>query len=75
MYVFHLHYQSHLYKDLTFIQYAAVMGLSTDLSLMGNDLSNASPAFFIAYLVDEVPNSKFLSLSTKSQSNLTNTHS
>jgi len=51
------------------------MGLSTDLSLMGNDLSNASPAFFIAYLVDEVPNSKFLSLSTKSQSNLTNTHS
>jgi hypothetical protein len=62
MYVFHPHYQPQLHKDLTIIQYAAVMGLNTDLSLMGNDFSNASTAFFIAYLVAEVPNSRFLFL-------------
>jgi MFS family permease len=47
-------------EDLTFMQYAAVMGMNTDLTLTGNDFSNASTAFFIAYLVAEVPNSRFI---------------
>jgi hypothetical protein len=38
------------------IQYAAVMGINADLHLTGNDFSNASTAFFIAYLIAEVPN-------------------
>ena len=37
-------------------QYAAVMGLNRDLKLKGNDFTNAATAFFIAYLVAEVPN-------------------
>ena len=37
-------------------QYAAVMGLNKDLKLRGNDFTNAATAFFIAYLVAEVPN-------------------
>ena len=37
-------------------QYAAVMGLNKDLKLKGNDFTNAATAFFIAYLVAEVPN-------------------
>ena len=41
------------------MQYAAVMGLNKDLALTGNDFSNASTAFFIAYLIAEVPNSRF----------------
>jgi hypothetical protein len=40
------------------IQYAAVMGLNKDLKLVGNNFSNASTAFFIAYLISEVPNGK-----------------
>jgi hypothetical protein len=32
------------------------MGLTPDLKLAGNDFSNASTAFFIAYLIAEVPN-------------------
>lgn len=32
------------------------MGLPKDLKLKGNDFSNAATAFFIAYLVAEVPN-------------------
>lgn len=47
-------------EDLTFMQYAAVMGMNTDLTLTVNDFSNASTAFFIAYLVAEVPNSRFI---------------
>jgi len=31
------------------------MGLTTDLKLQGNDFSNASTFFFVAYLVAEVP--------------------
>jgi hypothetical protein len=38
------------------MQYAAVMGLNSDLKLTGNDFSNASTAFFIAHLIAEVPN-------------------
>lgn len=32
------------------------MGLSKDLKLVGNDFTNAATAFFIAYLIAEVPN-------------------
>lgn len=32
------------------------MGLNKDLTLKGNDFTNAATAFFIAYLVAEVPN-------------------
>ena len=39
-------------------QYAAVMGLNKDLKLKGNDFTNAATAFFIAYLISEVPNGK-----------------
>lgn len=39
-------------------QYAAVMGLNTDLKLNGNDFTNAATAFFIAYLIAEIPNGK-----------------
>lgn len=42
--------------QLRSIQYAAVMGINADLHLTGNDFSNASTAFFIAYLIAEVPN-------------------
>lgn len=31
------------------------MGLSNDLKLKGNDFSNAATAFFIAYLIAEIP--------------------
>lgn len=36
------------------------MGLTKDLHLEGNNFSNASTAFFIAYLIAEVPNGKLL---------------
>lgn len=42
--------------NLTSKQYAAVMGLDKDLRLKGDDFTNAATAFFIAYLVAEVPN-------------------
>lgn len=38
------------------LQYAAVMNLPADLKLKGNDFSNAGSAFFIAYLIAEIPN-------------------
>ena len=41
--------------DKVSLNYAAVMGLNTDLKLQGNDFSNAATALFIAYLVAEVP--------------------
>src|SRR5690242_14568116 len=41
--------------DKVSLNYAAVMGLAPDLGLQGNDFSNAATAFFIAYLVAEVP--------------------
>ena len=37
------------------VQYAAVMGLNTDLKLRGNDFSNTATAFFAAYLIAEIP--------------------
>lgn len=50
------------FRTLTFPQYAAVMGLPKDLKLKGNNFSNAATAFFIAYLIAEVPNSIFAAL-------------
>lgn len=41
--------------DKVSLNHAAVMGLLSDLKLKGNDFSNAATAFFIAYLVAEVP--------------------
>jgi len=41
-------------------QYAAVMGISKDLNLVGNNFSNVAFAFFIAYLIAEVPNGSSL---------------
>lgn len=46
--------------DKVCLNYANVMGLSKDLNLQGNDFSNAASAFFIAYLIAEVPNGYFL---------------
>ena len=37
------------------MQYSAVMGLVTDLELKGNEFSNASTFFFVAYLIAELP--------------------
>lgn len=45
----------HLRHALIGKQYAAVMGLPKDLKLKDNDFTNAATAFFIAYLVAEVP--------------------
>ncbi|TKA72539.1 hypothetical protein B0A49_04233 [Cryomyces minteri] len=42
--------------DKVLLNYAAVMGLNKDLNLKGNDFSNAATAFFIAYLIAEIPN-------------------
>jgi hypothetical protein len=41
------------------------MGLNKDLKLKGNDFSNASTAFFIAYLIAEVPNGELHKSSCK----------
>ena len=45
-------------------QYAAVMGLNKDLKLKGNNFTNAATAFFIPYLIAEIPNGRcrFLAL-------------
>lgn len=37
-------------------QYAAVMGMNKQLGLIGNNFSNAASAFFVAYLIAEIPN-------------------
>ncbi|KAL1966148.1 hypothetical protein VTN77DRAFT_4700 [Rasamsonia byssochlamydoides] len=46
--------------DKVIVNYAAVMGITTDLKLKGNDFSNAATSFFIAYLVAEAPNTWLL---------------
>ena len=38
------------------------MGLNKQLKLTGNDFTNAATAFFIAYLIAEIPNGYFLQL-------------
>ena len=37
-------------------QYAAIMGMNKQLGLIGNNFSNAASAFYIAYLIAEIPN-------------------
>lgn len=32
------------------------MGMPSDLKLQGNNISNAASAFFVAYLIAEIPN-------------------
>lgn len=46
--------------DKVLLNYAAVMGLKKDLKLKGNDFTNTATAFFIAYLIAEVPNALVL---------------
>ncbi|KAG0645306.1 Thiamine pathway transporter THI73 [Hyphodiscus hymeniophilus] len=48
------------FVDKVMINYAAVMGINKDLKLKGNDFSNVATAFFIAYLIAEVPNGYIL---------------
>lgn len=38
------------------------MGINKDLKLVGNNFTNVASAFFIAYLVAEVPNGPFPSI-------------
>ena len=42
--------------DKVLLNYAAVMGLNKDLKLKGNNFTNTATAFFIAYLIAEIPN-------------------
>jgi len=42
--------------DKVLLNYAAVMGFRKDLKLTGNEFTNAATAFFIAYLIAELPN-------------------
>ncbi|KAI9882089.1 MAG: hypothetical protein M1823_006165 [Watsoniomyces obsoletus] len=42
--------------DKVLLNYAAVMGIGRDLKLRGNNFTNAATAFFIAYLIAEIPN-------------------
>ncbi|KAK5016536.1 hypothetical protein LTR39_002033 [Cryomyces antarcticus] len=44
------------FVDKVLLNYAAIMDLNQDLNLRGNDFSNAAIAFFIAYLMAEIPN-------------------
>lgn len=46
--------------DKVLLNYAAVMGLSKDLKLKGNNFSNTATAFFIAYLIAQIPNAMVL---------------
>ena len=46
--------------DKVLLNYAAVMGLNKDLKLKGNNFSNTATAFFIAYLIAEIPNAMVL---------------
>ncbi len=42
--------------DKVILNYAALMGINKDLKLVGNNFTNAATAFFIAYLIAEIPN-------------------
>ncbi|KAF7596975.1 hypothetical protein BBP40_011341 [Aspergillus hancockii] len=46
--------------DKVMYNYAAVMGMKKDLGLQGNNFSDAATAFFVAYLIAEVPNTYLL---------------
>lgn len=55
--------------DKISLNYARVMGMNEDLGLKGNDFSNAATAFFIAYLVAEVPTGMLFPKSQRSYIN------
>ncbi|KAF4547025.1 Thiamine pathway transporter-like protein 7 [Elsinoe fawcettii] len=48
------------FLDKVVLNYAAVMGLTTDLGLRGNDFSNVSTFTFVAIVLAEVPNGPIL---------------
>ncbi|KAL7924890.1 major facilitator superfamily domain-containing protein [Trichoderma austrokoningii] len=48
------------FLDKVILNYAAVMGLSTDLHLQGNDFSNIATFCFVGLLCFEIPNTYFL---------------
>ncbi|KAJ7894858.1 major facilitator superfamily domain-containing protein [Mycena olivaceomarginata] len=50
------------FLDKVAINYGAVMGLTTDLKLVGNDFSNVATFFFVAYLIFELPNTYCLQM-------------
>lgn len=45
------------FVDKVSLNYARVMGLDRDLDLESNDFSNTATAFFVAYLIAELPTS------------------
>ncbi|KAF4595534.1 MFS transporter [Ophiocordyceps camponoti-floridani] len=48
------------FLDKVILNYAAVMGISKDLDLRGNDFSNVATFLFVGLLCFEVPNTYFL---------------
>jgi hypothetical protein len=48
------------FLDKVILNYANVMGMSTELHLAGNDFSNVATFMFVALLCFEVPNSTFM---------------
>ena len=46
--------------DKVLLNYAAVMGITKELKLVGNNFTNTATAFFIAYLIAEIPNAMVL---------------
>ncbi|KAL9080602.1 MAG: hypothetical protein Q9157_000657 [Trypethelium eluteriae] len=48
------------FLDKVSLNYSAVMGLNKDLNLTGNDFTNVGTAFFVAYVIAEIPNAKWL---------------
>ncbi|KFY31111.1 hypothetical protein V493_01396 [Pseudogymnoascus sp. VKM F-4281 (FW-2241)] len=48
------------FLDKVLINYSGVMGIREDLHLVGNDFSNASSVFYIAYLIAMAPNGYIL---------------
>lgn len=48
------------FLDKVILNYAAVMGIREDLSLVGNDFSNLATFLFVGLLVFEIPNIYFL---------------
>lgn len=53
------------FVDKISLNYARVMGMNGDLDLKGNDFTNAATAFFVAYLVAEIPTGMFHTASLK----------
>ena len=47
-----------LYTDRVLLKYGAVMGLTDDLNLVGNNFTNAATALWIAVVIMELPNSR-----------------